>query len=171
MKRIIHIILLLALITAPLQAQDTLSISVDSVIAPRLSEYHYLEKSAMDTRNYDYDIRSRARYYKSMGYAIAIAGPLLAVGSFFFVGYIVMDAVDLSDWAEFGIGIGIPLVGGAAVGVPLVLLGRSIIRKGQLIEQMSYIPLSDKVSLSTSQYANMNDRMDKGGTVGIAVRL
>ena len=151
-------------------AQDTTAVPVDTTQLPVMSQMHYAGVVTAADRNYDYDIHKQAHSYKATGYTIMIGGSLCTVLAFTLAGYGLSAAFDVPDWAE----IVIPLSGlavGVGVAFPVFFAGDRILRKGQMLEQTAYLQISDKVSVSASRYANLNDRMDKGGSVGLAVKL
>lgn len=170
MKKKYTLAFIFILLSCCLHAQDTSVVSMDSMELPMLSQLHYEENSSISNRDYAYDIYNRARFYKSMGYTVMIAGPLIISAAFTCTGYALSETFDMPTWGE----IVVPLAGmaiGAGISVPIILVGINMVRKGNMIEQTAYMPITDKVSLSTSHYANINDRRDQGTTFGLAVKL
>lgn len=151
-------------------AQDTVTVPVDTTQLPVMTQLHYAGVVTAADRNYDYDIHKQARHYKTTGYTIMIGGSLCTVLACTLAGLAISKSFAVPEWAEVVIPIS-GLVIGMGVAVPIYMAGSKILRKGQMIEQTAYLQVSDKVSVSTSHYANLNDRMDKGGSVGLAVKL
>ena len=151
-------------------AQDSTAVPIDTTELPVMSQVHYAGVVTAADRNYDYDIHKQAHSYKATGYTIAIGGSLCTVLACTLAGLAISSSFDVPDWAE----VVIPLSGmvvGMGAAIPVYIAGLRLIQKGQMLEQTAYLQISDKVSVSTSRYANLNDRMDKGGSIGLAVKL
>ena len=171
MKKLSLIIICIVwLFSGSMFAQDSVTVSVDTIQLPMMSRAYYAGVSSAADRNYNYDIHNQARYYKTMGYTLMIAGPIFTGMAFGLAGMAISESFEMPTWAEIIIPVSGLLVGlGAAI--PIMIIGRDIVRKGNMIEQTAYLQVSDKVSVSSSHYANLDDRMDKGGSVGLAVKL
>ena len=162
--------IMLILLSHRICAQDTLIVSMDNVQLPVLSELHYVEITSIEDRGYNYDVYNRARFYKSMGYTVMTVCPVVITVACMFSAYAIGEAFELPVWAQATIPI-FSIAVAAGISVPIIFVGINMVRKGNMIEQTAYMPITDKVSLSTSRYANLNNRMDQGATFGLAVKL
>lgn len=166
----LFLVWIVLLVSSSVYAQDSTAVPVDTTQLPVMSQMHYAGVVTAADRNYDYDIHKQASYYKTTGYTIAIGGSLCTVLACTLAGLAISSSLDVPDWAEIVIPIS-GLVVGIGAAIPVYIAGLRLIRQGNMLEQTAYLQVSDKVSVSASRYANLNDRMDKGGSVGLAVKL